>query len=78
MSKFLTREAKTDLVTAFLPDSPQHIEDLFKQQAASDSTTVTLGRFTITRSSQDEETAPGDNPPRQQWTHNGKYYRLYL
>ena len=76
LSKFLTREAKTDLVTAFLPDSPQHIEDLFKQQAVSDSTTVTLGRFTITRSSQDEETAPGDNPPRQQWVWNGKTYQL--
>ena len=76
LSKFLTREAKTDLVTAFLPDSPQHIEDLFKQQATGDSTTVTLGRFTITRSSKSGEVSMNDAQPRQQWVWNGKTYQL--
>lgn len=78
LSKFLTREAKTDLVTAFLPDSPQHIEDLFKQQAAAggDSAAVTLGRFTITRSSKSGEVSMNDAQPRQQWVWNGKTYQL--
>ena len=77
LSKFLTREAKTDLVTAFLPDSPQHIEDLFKQQAAGgDSAAVTLGRFTITRSSKSGEVSMNDAQPRQQWVWNGKTYQL--
>ncbi len=78
LSKFLTREAKTDLVTAFLPDSPQHIEDLFKQQATAggDSAAVTLGRFTITRSSKSGEVSMNDAQPRQQWVWNGKTYQL--
>ena len=80
LSKFLTRGGNTSHVTAFLPDSPEHIEELFEQQAETggDSTTVALGRFTITRSSQDDATAADGAEPRQQWTHNGMHYRLYL
>lgn len=78
LSKFLTRGHDTAVVTAFLPDSPQHIEDLFEQQAAAgdDSVTVTLGRFTITRSSQAGEAPLNGAPPRQQWVWNDKTYLL--
>lgn len=78
LSKFLTRGHDTAVITAFLPDSPQHIEDLFEQQAAADgdSAAVTLGRFTITRSSKSGEVSMNDAQPRQQWVWNGKTYLL--
>jgi len=78
LSKFLTRGHDTAVITAFLPDSPQHIENLFEQQAAAggDSAAVTLGRFTITRSSKSGEVSMNDAQPRQQWVWNGKTYQL--
>ena len=80
LSKFLTRGGNTSHVTAFLPDSPEHMANLFDQEEATpggDLATVRMGNFSITRTSTDNVSAQDEIKPRQQWTYGGHVYRLY-
>lgn len=80
LSKFLTKCSNPELITALLPDSAENISKLFesgKKHTVGNAEAIDLYSFTITRGTDEAADHIESATVRQQWQHDGMFYRLY-
>ena len=80
LSKFLTKCSNPELIQALLPDSAENIAHMFEsgnKHTVGDAEAIDLYSFTITRGDNESADHIESTTVRQQWQHDGKFYKLY-